>query len=211
MIGIKWRRSAAFLAACGAALGIFALLSRLDNKYTMSGALTQDGAILPDRDILESNGLIWLADGWELYPDVLLEPGSGRSGWRIYVGQVQTWAAFHDDASPYGQASYRLVLEGPEELPLCLNVNVPTGRPEEIRGIRTCRQNRGFWREEFFRHEDPRGREYFWLTGEFVNWEPDAEDTDEWALAHKYVSVVPIQTDMTDYRLLEKLRGRFGE
>ena len=111
----------------------------------------------------------------------------------------------------YGERVVRSVLEGPEELPLCLNVNVPTGRPEEIRGIRTCRQNRGFWREEFFRHEDPRGREYFWLTGEFVNWEPDAEDTDEWALAHKYVSVVPIQTDMTDYRLLEKLRGRFGE
>ena len=111
----------------------------------------------------------------------------------------------------YGERVVRSVLEGPEELPLCLNVNVPTGRPEEIRGIRTCRQNRGFWREEFFRHEDPRGREYFWLTGEFVNWEPDAEDTDEWALAHKYVSVVTIQTDMTDYRLLEKLRGRFGE
>lgn len=91
------------------------------------------------------------------------------------------------------------------ELPLCLNVNVPAGRPEEIRGLRLCRQNRGFWREEFFRHEDPRGREYFWLTGEFVNGEPDAEDTDEWALANRYVSVVPVQTDMTDYRQLKKL------
>lgn len=115
MIGIKWRRFAAFLAACGAALGIFALLSRFDNKYTMSAALTQDSTLIPDCDILEADGLIWLADGWELYPDVLLEPGSRRSGWGIYVGQVQTWAAFHDDASPYGRASYRLVLEGPEE------------------------------------------------------------------------------------------------
>ena len=115
MIGIKWRRSAAFLAACGAALGIFALLSRFDNKYTMSGALTQDSTLILDSNILESDGLIWLPDGWELYPDVLLEPGSGRSGWGIYVGQVQTWSVFHGDASPYGQASYRLVLEGPEE------------------------------------------------------------------------------------------------
>lgn len=90
-------------------------------------------------------------------------------------------------------------------LPLCLNVNVPKGRPEEIRGIRLARQNRGFWREEFFRREDPRGREYFWLTGAFVNAEPQAEDTDEWALAHGYVSVVPVQVDLTDYGQLERL------
>lgn len=115
MIGIKWRRSAVFLTVCGAALVIFFCLSRFDNKYTMSGTLTQDGTLILDSDFLGSDGLIWLSDGWELYPDVLLKPGSGRSGWGIYVGQVQTWAAFHDDASPYGQASYRLVLEGPEE------------------------------------------------------------------------------------------------
>ena len=102
------------------------------------------------------------------------------------------------------------VLEHNRQLPLCLNVNVPVGRPDEIRGMRLCRQNRGFWREEFFRHEDPRGREYFWLTGEFVNNEPDAEDTDEWALAHGYVAVVPVQVDMTDYRQLEALREVFS-
>lgn len=108
----------------------------------------------------------------------------------------------------YGTRIVRQLLEGDcPERPLCLNVNVPQGRPGEIRGVRLCRQNRGFWREEFHRHEDPRGREYFWLTGEFVNHEPDAEDTDEWALAHGYVSVVPVQTDLTDYRRMERLRG----
>ena len=74
-----------------------------------------------------------------------------------------------------------------------------------LRGIRLCRQNRGFWREEFYRHEDPRGREYFWLTGAFVNEEPEAQDTDEWALSHGYVSVVPVQVDLTDYRQLGAL------
>lgn len=93
------------------------------------------------------------------------------------------------------------------ELPLCLNVNIPAIDPARVRGIRLCRQNRGFWREEFFRHEDPRGREYFWLTGAFVNNEPDAGDTDEWALSHGYVSVVPVQVDLTDYRQLKKLGG----
>ena len=91
------------------------------------------------------------------------------------------------------------------ELPLCLNVNVPVGSVGELKGMKLCRQNRGFWREEFYRHEDPRGREYFWLTGEFVNGEPEATDTDEWALANKYVAVVPVQVDLTDYRQLKNL------
>ena len=105
----------------------------------------------------------------------------------------------------YGKRIVRSVLEKKVELPLCLNVNVPVGKPGELHGIRLCRQNRGFWREEFYRHEDPRGRAYFWLTGDFVNGEPGAEDTDEWALAHGYVSVVPVQVDLTDYRQMAAL------
>lgn len=109
----------------------------------------------------------------------------------------------------YGRQIVGQVLDGGVELPLCLNVNVPVGRPGELRGVRLCRQNRGFWREEFYRREDPRGREYFWLTGEFVNAEPSAEDTDEWALSHGWVSVVPVQVDMTDYAQLKNLEGVF--
>ena len=105
----------------------------------------------------------------------------------------------------YGKRIVRSVLEKKVELPLCLNVNVPVGKPGELHGIRLCRQNPRFWREEFYRHEDPRGRAYFWLTGDFVNGEPGAEDTDEWALAHGYVSVVPVQVDLTDYRQLAAL------
>ena len=110
-----------------------------------------------------------------------------------------------DGAVLYGRQIVGAVLDGEVTLPLCLNVNVPVGRPEEVKGVRLCRQNRGFWREEFFRREDPRGREYYWLTGDFVNGEPEATDTDEWALAHGYVSVVPVQVDLTDYRQLAAL------
>lgn len=115
-------------------------------------------------------------------------------------------------AVEYGRRIVGEVLAAAElPLPLCLNVNVPARPAAEVKGIRLCRQNRGFWREEFFRREDPRGREYFWLTGDFVNGEPEAEDTDEWALSHGYVSVVPVQADMTDYRQLEQLRGVLGD
>lgn len=84
-------------------------------------------------------------------------------------------------------------------LPFCLNVNVPDLQQEHIRGIRFCRQCRGIWREQFSPTVYPDGRISFTMSGAYTNYEPDAEDTDEWALANGYVSVVPIQVDMTSY------------
>ncbi len=89
----------------------------------------------------------------------------------------------------------------------CLNVNIPDLAADQIKGIKCCRQNRGYWREEFFERKDPRNKDYYWLTGSFVNHEPEAKDTDEYALAEGYVSVVPVQVDMTDYERLEELRN----
>lgn len=106
----------------------------------------------------------------------------------------------------YGTKVIESVLDAGLPLPLCLNVNVPVGAVEEIRGVRVCRQTRGSWRETFFCRRDPHDREYFWLTGDFYNSEPDAEDTDEWALDHGYVSVVPVQVDLTDYSRMDALK-----
>lgn len=92
--------------------------------------------------------------------------------------------------------------------PLCLNVNIPVGRPEQIRGWRICRQNGGYWKETFVCRKAPHGKDYYWLTGDFCNTEPDATDTDEWALAHGYISIVPVHIDLTNYRqmpLLERI------
>lgn len=81
----------------------------------------------------------------------------------------------------------------------CLNVNIPDLPLDQIKGVRVVRQNRGHWVEEFFARKDPRGREYYWLTGNFVNTEPSAIDTDIAAINAGYVAVVPIQFDMTAY------------
>ncbi len=109
----------------------------------------------------------------------------------------------------YGREIVRKVLDAAIELPLCLNVNFPIATIDRIKGIRVCRQTNGYWREEFFHHEDPRGREYFWLTGEFINREPEAEDTDEWALANGYAAIVPVQVDLTDYARKQHLEKLF--
>lgn len=92
---------------------------------------------------------------------------------------------------------------------VCLNVNIPAIPIDDIKGVRICRQARGHWIEEFDRRIDVSGREYFWLTGDFLNEEPDAQDTDEWALKNNYISVVPVQIDMTCYKSMDKLNKMF--
>lgn len=75
-----------------------------------------------------------------------------------------------------------------------LNVNIPKG--QKIKGVKVCRQANAKWVEEFDMRQDPHGRDYYWLTGKFVN-KDKGQDTDEWALEHGYVSVVPVQFDLT--------------
>ena len=82
----------------------------------------------------------------------------------------------------------------------CLNVNAPDGA---IAGIRVSRQCDGRWTKEFEKRADPQGRAYFWLTGYFENHEPEATDTDEWALTNGFISIVPTKIDLTDYKSIE--------
>jgi len=91
----------------------------------------------------------------------------------------------------------------------CLNVNIPKIPADDIKGVHVCRQARGYWIEEFEHRIDPNHREYYWLTGDYFNEEPDARDTDEWALKHNYISVVPVQIDMTCYKSMDKLKRVF--
>ena len=93
----------------------------------------------------------------------------------------------------------------------CLNVNIPAIPIDEIKGFRFCRQSLGNWIEEFDRRADPSGNEYFWLTGSFFNEEPNAQDTDEWVLKNNYISVVPVQIDMTCYASMDKLKKLFAK
>lgn len=91
----------------------------------------------------------------------------------------------------------------------CLNVNIPKLKGDEIKGIKVCRQAKANWVEEFEERKDPYGRSYYWLTGKFVNFEPDSKDTDEWALANGYISIVPTQCDLTAYENLKTISNYF--
>jgi 5'-nucleotidase len=79
---------------------------------------------------------------------------------------------------------------------VALNVNFPPKRNEAMKGVRICRQANAKWVEEFDERYDPNGRRYFWMAGNFVNFDK-GEDNDEWAIANNYISVVPCQFDLT--------------
>jgi len=85
-----------------------------------------------------------------------------------------------------------------------LNVNIPIATPAELKGIKLCRQAYAKYVEDFDERIDPHGKKYYWLTGEFVNFDK-GKDTDVWALKHKYASVVPVQFDLTNYTLMKTL------
>lgn len=85
-----------------------------------------------------------------------------------------------------------------------LNVNFPAKRHEPLKGIRVCRQANAKWVEEFDQRFDPNGRRYFWMAGNFVNFDK-GEDNDEWAIANNYVSVVPCMFDMTAHQAIPVL------
>ncbi|MBN2682337.1 MAG: 5'/3'-nucleotidase SurE [Bacteroidales bacterium] len=89
----------------------------------------------------------------------------------------------------------------------CLNVNVPDLPLEKITGIEACRMAKGVWKEEYDKRTDPHGREYYWLTGHFNNFEPNAKDTDEAVLAANKVAIVPVSVDITDYEMLKSIKN----
>jgi len=83
-----------------------------------------------------------------------------------------------------------------------LNVNFPKDGGQK--GIKVCRQANAKWAEEFDERQDPYKRPYYWLTGVFENHDK-GEDTDVWALEHGYVSVVPVQFDLTAHHAIPVL------
>ena len=89
---------------------------------------------------------------------------------------------------------------------IVLNVNIPNLKKEEIKGVKICRQANGVWKENFDKRRSPFGKEYYWLSGEFIN-KDKGQDTDVYALENGYVSIVPVQFDMTAHHMIQKLNS----
>ncbi len=105
---------------------------------------------------------------------------------------------------PYVHQVVRRVLE--EGLPegVCLNINFPLLK--EFKGVRVCRMAKGTWGNEVTRCQHPRGFDYWWMVGSYTNDEPEATDTDNWALQHGFVAITPTRVDVTAYEAVERIK-----
>ncbi|MCS7228767.1 MAG: 5'/3'-nucleotidase SurE [Candidatus Kryptonium sp.] len=87
-----------------------------------------------------------------------------------------------------------------------LNVNVPPVPESEIKGVIVTRQGNAFWDDWFELRKDPNGRDYYWLTGRFINNEQDDLSADHTAVQNNYISITPIQFDLTNYKMIDELK-----
>jgi 5'-nucleotidase len=86
-----------------------------------------------------------------------------------------------------------------------LNVNVPCLPPEKIKGIKVARQGRARFQETFLERDDPRGRRYYWMDGDKVAHKET--DTDGAALKEAYISITPIQLDLTHHAYIDEIKN----
>jgi 5'-nucleotidase len=87
---------------------------------------------------------------------------------------------------------------------ILLNVNIPIVTAATFKGLKICRQAYAKWDEQFDHRKDPRGRDYYWMVGKFVNRDTDS-GTDVEALKDGYASIVPVTIDFTDRKTKEWL------
>ncbi|MCW4468713.1 5'/3'-nucleotidase SurE [Flavobacterium sp. MFBS3-15] len=116
------------------------------------------------------------------------------------------WNADFEPVKPFIKKIAQQVLDNGLPEGVILNVNFPKLNEKDIKGIKVCRQAKAMWVESFDKRTNPMGREYYWLGGKFVNLD-NGEDTDEWALANGYISMVPVQFDLTAHHAIQTLNG----
>lgn len=143
--------------------------------------------------------------------------GVTLEGCMKYIPSVAFSLCDHrDDADftplhPYVERITRLVLSQGLPQGVCLNVNFPNLSHEPgasaYSGVRVCRMAHGTWSSEVTKCRHPRGYDYWWMVGCYQNDEPEATDTDNWALAHGYVAITPTTIDITAFSALEQIKG----
>jgi 5'-nucleotidase len=118
-------------------------------------------------------------------------------------------AADFTQAVKYGKLIAEKVLKDGLPKGICLNLNIPN--IPNVKGLKICSQTPGYWTKEFQIAKDPSGHAVYWLSGEFLNEDPENEQNDEWALNHGYAALVPLQLDMTAYHFLKTMKDELRE
>lgn len=88
---------------------------------------------------------------------------------------------------------------------ILLNVNIPAVDEKDMVGYKVTRMGNSIWDDVFEQRKDPHQQSYYWLTGKLMIVD-DSDDQDEIAVSHNYVSVTPIQFDLTAHQFLDDLK-----
>ena len=116
------------------------------------------------------------------------------------------WDANFNPFKKYVKKICSTVLKKGMKKGVVLNVNFPNSENNTIKGIKICQQAEANWVEKFDKRQSPMGKDYYWLTGEFINYDK-RKDTDEYALSKGYISIVPIQFDLTAHNYIDELKN----
>ena len=87
-----------------------------------------------------------------------------------------------------------------------LSVNLPNVAPDEVKGVRVTKLGRRRYQDSLTRAQDPSGKEYFWIGGGTTNW-TGPDDSDFRAVKDGFISVTPLHLDLTNFPLLDQIRG----
>ena len=115
------------------------------------------------------------------------------------------WNADFSQTDSFIKTIVEQILQNGLKKGVVLNVNLPKLTKEKIKGIKVCRQAKSYWEEKFDKRVSPLGKDYYWLTGQFVNLDKGI-DTDHWALENDYISIVPTQFDLTAHDYIKDLK-----
>ena len=138
--------------------------------------------------------------------------GVTMEGCMKYIPSVAYSLCSHDEDAnfeplrPYVRQFTEKVLRKGLPKGICLNINFPVlaETAGDYKGVKVCRMAFGSWVNETIQCRHQRGYDYWWMVGHYRNDEPDAEDTDNWALTHGYVAITPTLMDVTAYEFMNQ-------
>lgn len=189
---------------------------RPDGAFQVDGTPTDCvllalGALMPDRPAFVFSGI---NHGPNMGEDVLYSGTVAAAMEAVTLGVPGVAISFagHDPATmrSYGPLLTRLVKQivAVREYPpdTLLNVNLPPVAATEVRGFRVTRLGSRYFSESLTRMQDPWGREIFWIGGGTITWTGGA-DSDHEAVRDGYISITPLHMDLTNYKLIDTVRG----
>jgi len=120
----------------------------------------------------------------------------------IAISQINGAAEYFHDIARWMVAFIDTLKVVDFEDKFLLNINLPPY--DRIKGIKLTKLGRRHYVDIIEKRVDPRGKEYFWIGGKPKVLD-GSEGTDIWAIKNDYISITPLHSDMTDYKLLSQL------